>query len=122
MLDLIGFGNYQFLHKIHDMWLSGQNFYSAVIIILITHILWFFGIHGGNVIMDAMPVAASPVSSAMDAVIFNKEFFDTYVYLGGAGATFGLLIALLLVGKKTAAKPGWQRFRYCPVYLISMKS
>jgi lactose/cellobiose-specific phosphotransferase system IIC component len=102
MLDLIGFGNYQFLHKIHDMWLSGQNFYSAVIIILITHILWFFGIHGGNVIMDAMPVAASSVSSAMDAVIFNKEFFDTYVYLGGAGATFGLLIALLLVGKNSS--------------------
>lgn len=51
--------------------------------------------------MDAVPVAASSVSSAMGEAIFNKEFFDTYVYLGGAGATFGLLIALLLVGKNS---------------------
>jgi len=102
MLDLIGLGNSQILHMINDMWLSGENFFSAVIVILITHILWFFGIHGGNVIMDAVPVAASSVSSAMGEVIFNKEFFDTYVYLGGAGATFGLLIALLLVGKNSS--------------------
>ena len=101
MLNLIGLGNNQILHKINDMWLSGENFFSAVIVILITHILWFFGIHGGNVIMDAVPVAASSVSSAMGEAIFNKEFFDTYVYLGGAGATFGLLIALLLVGKNS---------------------
>lgn len=102
MLDLIGLGNSQVLHMINDMWLSGENFFSAVIVILITHILWFFGIHGGNVIMDAVPAAASSVSSAMGQVIFNKEFFDTYVYLGGAGATFGLLIALLLVGKNSS--------------------
>ena len=102
MLDLIGLGNSQVLHMINDMWLSGENFFSAVIVILTTHILWFFGIHGGNVIMDAVPVAASSVSSAMGGVIFNKEFFDTYVYLGGAGATFGLLIALLLVGKNSS--------------------
>lgn len=102
ILDFIGLNSSQILHTINEIWVPGQSFFSAVIVILITQILWLFGVHGGNVIMDAMPTVVSSVPSTMGEVIFNKEFFDTYVYLGGAGATSGLLIALLLVGKNSS--------------------
>ncbi|AEG59851.1 PTS sugar transporter subunit IIC/EAL domain-containing protein [Desulforamulus ruminis] len=104
LLDFIGLTGSQamLLQAINEIWMTGQNYSSALIIIVITHILWFFGIHGGNVIMDALSDATPVISSATDASILTKEFLDTYVYLGGAGATLGLLVALLLIGKKSS--------------------
>ena len=98
-----------FLNVISTTWLTGHNYGSALIIILITHVLWFLGIHGGNVIMDAMSVdaisgATAAVLSVDTTAILTKEFFDTYVYLGGAGATVGLLFALLAAGEKGSEK------------------
>ncbi len=90
------------LQRINETWVTGHNYFSALIIVLITHILWFFGIHGGNVVMDGLSGVTSVVDSAADITILTKEFFDTYIYLGGAGATLGLLIALLLIGKKSS--------------------
>ncbi len=78
--------------------MTGRNYFSALLILFITHVLWFFGIHGGNVVMDAIS-GATPVGST---AILTKGFFDTYVYLGGAGATLGLLVALLLTRKKSS--------------------
>lgn len=86
---------------INETWMAGRNYFSVLFILLITHVLWFFGIHGGNVVMDAMSKVAPVVDSAANITIFTKEFFDTYVYLGGAGATLGLLVVLLLTGKKS---------------------
>ncbi|MDF2657128.1 MAG: hypothetical protein K0R19_3602, partial [Bacillota bacterium] len=83
---------------INETWMTGHNYFSALLIIFITHVLWFFGIHGGNVVMDAIS-GATPVGST---AILTKGFFDTYVYLGGAGATVGLLVALLLTRKKSS--------------------
>ncbi|MTI55612.1 EAL domain-containing protein [Geosporobacter ferrireducens] len=106
MLDFTGSDNARlmFTRIINETWMTGHNYFSALFIILTTHILWFFGVHGGNVIMDAIsgatPVATS-VTSVADVSILTKEFFDTYVYLGGAGSTLGLLIALMLVRKKS---------------------
>ncbi len=90
------------LQGINETWMTGHNYFSALIVLLITHILWLFGIHGGNVVMDAISGATTVVDSTADIAILTKEFFDTYVYLGGAGATLGLLIALLLTGKKSS--------------------
>lgn len=102
LLDFIGLNGAVFFSMITEGWMTGHNYLSALVINLLTHILWFFGIHGGNVVMDAMSGATPVASSAADVSIFTKEFFDTYVYLGGAGATMGLLIALLLVGKSSS--------------------
>lgn len=104
LFDFIGLINGQslFLQSINNIFMTGKNSFSALLIVLVTHILWFFGIHGGNVIMDALSGATPAASSIAEIHIFTKGFFDTYVYLGGAGATLGLLIALLLVGKKSS--------------------
>lgn len=85
---------------LNEKWMTEHNYFFALIIIIITQILWFFGVHGGNVVMDAMSASTPSVSSATEVGIFTKNFFDTYVYLGGAGATLGLLVALLLIGRK----------------------
>jgi lactose/cellobiose-specific phosphotransferase system IIC component len=90
------------LLSLTNKWLNGHNYFFALAIILITHVSWFFGIHGGNVIMDAISGATPVVSATAEASILTKEFFDVYVYLGGAGATMGLLVALLLTGKDSS--------------------
>ncbi len=102
LIDLIGINDQNLLAGIIDQYMTGQNYFSALVIILLTHILWFLGIHGGNVIMDAMSGATPMASQTAEVSILTKEFFDTYVYLGGAGATMGLLIALLIVGKSSS--------------------
>jgi lactose/cellobiose-specific phosphotransferase system IIC component len=103
LLHFIGLaGGESILLKIISKIWAEQNFFSVLLIILVTQILWFLGIHGGNVVMDAMASGAPVAASAAGAPIFTKEFYDTYVYLGGAGATLGLLIALLLVGRNSS--------------------
>ncbi len=104
LFKFTGLSNIQtmFLQAINETWMTGNNYFVALIILPITHILWLFGIHGGNVVMDAMSGATQVVDSLTDTAILKKEFFDTFVFLGGAGATFGLLIALLLSGRKNS--------------------
>ncbi len=102
LFDLIGINGNNLLVRLTDQYMTGENYVSALFIILITHILWFFSIHGGNVVMDAMSGATPAITQTAEFSILTKEFFDTYVYLGGAGATLGLLIALLVVGKNSS--------------------
>ncbi|QHQ61521.1 EAL domain-containing protein [Anaerocolumna sedimenticola] len=103
LFELIGLNAIKamLLQDLYKNWLTGHNYSSSVIILLLTHILWFFGIHGGNVVIDALSEATPVVNSGAAITILTKEFFDTYVYLGGAGATLGLLVALLLCGIKS---------------------
>lgn len=82
------------LASLYGLWDTGHSFFFAFLTTAVTHLLWFFGIHGGNVVMDAL--ASVSVEDTGAASILTKGFFDTYVYLGGAGATLGLLTALLL--------------------------
>jgi EAL domain-containing protein (putative c-di-GMP-specific phosphodiesterase class I) len=81
---------------------------SAFLYVLMIHVFWFFGIHGANVLE---PLVKSIFGPAMHAnmrdvakgiepgIIFTKPFFDTFVMMGGCGATF-CLIAVLLMRKK----------------------
>lgn len=87
------------LQRINETWLTGNNFVSAVFILLLTHTLSFFGVCGEPLIVDAISGTTPFFSSVMSPDILTKEFFDTYVYLGGIGATLGLLLALLFAGE-----------------------
>ncbi len=89
-----------FLQKITETWMSGANFVYAVLLILFTHILSFFGVRGEPMIADAVTSATRAVGSFVYPSILTKEFYETYVYLGGVGATMGLLLAMLMVGEK----------------------
>lgn len=85
---------------------------SAIIVSLLIHLLWFFGLHGTNIIGPVMETIYLPsletnmaafkdgVSAFSDQLaIVTKPFFDVYVHLGGAGATLALITAILLVAK-----------------------
>lgn len=86
---------------------------SALLIVFMTHFLWFFGLHGSNIIggvvepillplltknMELVDAGVSQFSS--DLHIVTKPFLDAFVYLGGAGTTLALLIAILVVSKR----------------------
>lgn len=80
---------------------------TAILVNFIEHLFWFFGIHGTNLFE---PVIAELYTTAMDGNIANilaglapvniltKPFFDAFVYMGGAGCTLCLIIALTIRG------------------------
>lgn len=78
---------------------------SVICIILITHILWFAGLHGTNIviaIVNSITLSNLAINQAALQAgeklpkIFAGGFFDAYVYIGGSGATLGLAIAMVL--------------------------
>ena len=82
---------------------------AALLIAFITPFLWFFGLHGANMIdpfmqtinVDAIAANSAAVTAGEAApYIVNKPFIDVFVNLGGTGATLGLIIAIFLVGRK----------------------
>lgn len=88
---------------------AGLNFGSTFLYVFMVHFLWFFGIHGGNVLdtvwgrildpgveVNAAALAAGNVPTE----IYSKSFIDIFVLMGGCGSTLCLLIAILLFEKK----------------------
>lgn len=110
--------------------LGGQTLGAASFYGFIRHFLWFFGIHGSNVlepIMQEIYVSALSHNISLKQAgvidprtyhsifqifqtenspyaIFTKPFFDCYTSMGGAGCTFGLFIACLLKHKNASAR------------------
>lgn len=84
---------------------------SAIVIALLVHVLWFFGLHGPNIVGGIIEPLYLPAlekniklfqdgTSAFDVPnIVTKPFFDTFVYLGGSGATLRFLVVVLIVAK-----------------------
>lgn len=72
----------------------GEPLLGGVLYALLNSVLWFFGIHGYYALLSLLE--AVNVSSAMQAVPINEAFLGTFVFIGGSGATFSLIIALLL--------------------------
>lgn len=86
-----------------------NNLGAAIIIPLAIQLLWFFGLHGGNVLAPLMETINTPAIDANISAlangesapfIINKPFMTVFVHLGGAGATLGLIIAIFLIGRR----------------------
>ncbi len=86
----------------------GGNLYSLIIMTLVVHVLWMFGIHGMMVILPiyltvwfALGAENLEVFNAAGGSfenlpnIVNTAFFSTFVLLGGSGATLGLNFLML---------------------------
>lgn len=87
------------------MLFMSDNVLSVILIVLATQLLWFVGIHGGNVFMEALGEVSEEAAAQGAAVSqFSKEFFDIFVYYGGAGATLALILALLIFGESATDK------------------
>ncbi|AVN63658.1 PTS cellobiose IIC subunit [Mesoplasma florum] len=82
--------------------------------------LWFFGVHGSNIVNGAF----SPIWSMIGTInltlitalgystavatgemgVFSGQFFDTFMNLGGSGATISLVFATLIFSRKQELK------------------
>lgn len=76
------------------------NFGEGLAVLLLVHILWFFGIHGNNVLDPIVERNFTEVGTE----IYSKTFQDTFVILGGCGAVLCLVVAILLFAKKKNVK------------------
>ena len=82
---------------------------SAIVIALVVHVFWFFGLHGPNIIEPLMQAVYLPAIEANAAAfeaggeipyIVTKPFFDAFIYLGGSGVTIALIVAVFLAGRR----------------------
>ncbi|MDR3323646.1 MAG: EAL domain-containing protein [Zoogloeaceae bacterium] len=73
---------------------------SGIAYVFLTHLFWFFGIHGSNVLdpmtreLFASAVQAN-LAAGMPPAIITKPFLDIFVFMGGSGSSICLLAALL---------------------------
>ncbi|NMA86503.1 MAG: PTS sugar transporter subunit IIC [Tissierellia bacterium] len=86
----------------------GQGVGSAIIMAMLINLFWFFGLHGANIlgpVIDAIYLPAlvaneQAIAAGLEAPnVITRVFFDTYVHLGGAGATLALIVAIFIASK-----------------------
>lgn len=117
VLDAFGLPNLHMLAKTvlgTPLGLLGNNIIGVIILVLCCSLLWFVGLHGGNIVNKIMePIWLSNLGENAEAFrageplkhIFTTPFMDNFVYIGGAGATIGLVLALAwLARRKHASK------------------
>ena len=96
----------------------GNTLAGTLVSILLVSLFWFVGIHGGNVVNTAMsPIwlmqtdanrvlnQAGHLDLAHGGHIITRPFIDNFVYMGGGGATIGLVLCIgYLVWRKRSSK------------------
>ena len=78
-----------------------RNYFSGLLFILLSSILWIFGIHGSNMLEMAADTLLVP---GLGTDILSKAFIDVFALMGGCGSTICLLIAILLFSKRKTTK------------------
>lgn len=82
---------------------------AAVLIVFITNLLWFLGIHGGMATRAVrspflMAGLAANIAAVQAGVtpdnFFTETFWQTFVVFGGTGYTLSLLVAIFLFSKR----------------------
>lgn len=94
--------------------LLGSNVFGLSILAVLNSLFWFAGLHGGNIVNSVIkPVLIANLDANRTAYqagealpnIFTSVFVDNFVFIGGGGATIGLVIAMFyLARKKNASK------------------
>ena len=90
---------------------AGLSFLSGLLFVFLSSLLWFFGIHGSNVLEGAMNSLFTPQLEAnmlsmseglKPAIILTKPFFDVFVLIGGCGTALALLISIILFSRRSS--------------------
>lgn len=85
------------------------NVFGTIVIVTLNSLFWFIGIHGGNVVNSVMqPVWIANIDANREAYqagldlphIVTVVFMDNFVYIGGGGATIGLVLVLGYFARK----------------------
>ena len=74
----------------------GATYFGGLLVLFVESFLWFFGIHGANV-LD--PLLTDPTGAFAGGGLVSKSFFDTYALMGGCGTALCFCIALFLFSK-----------------------
>ncbi|MEP1931520.1 MAG: EAL domain-containing protein [Roseibium sp.] len=91
-----------------------DNLAFGLTFITVSQVLWFFGVHGPNVLQSVYETQLNAASGANHVAIeqgeaplniFTSQFFDLQ-NMGGSGATLGLVLAMFLFCKS----PGTRSF------------
>ena len=100
----MNFGSYLFMRLFGSM---GNGLASMLLYIVISHVLWFFGIHGTNTLEAvSRKLFESEIVINQDLLaqgllpthIFSKTFLDTFVFIGGCGSALCMVLALFFCG------------------------
>lgn len=92
---------------------GAAGFGKGFCFVLLSSVLWFFGIHGSDTLEGVMQTYFAPglaanqaavASGVAPSAVLTKEFFDCFVLMGGCGATICLLITILLFSHNRARK------------------
>lgn len=79
--------------------MQGGAYVLNLLVVLTTQLLWFVGLHGGILMKTFGSSVLAQPDVVFDAHLASANFVTTFAYLGGSGATFGLLLAMWLVCK-----------------------
>ncbi|GAA0076986.1 PTS sugar transporter subunit IIC [Clostridium sp. CTA-5] len=86
---------------------------GVLLIIFVSQLLWFFGLHGSNILAPLINALLLPLlilnTEAVKAGlepehIVSSQFLDSYVNMGGSGATIALILAIYILGKKAGSQ------------------
>lgn len=86
---------------------------SGLLYLLLNNSMWFFGLHGGNMlsgVADTVFVPGTEINAGLIASglqpteIITKTSLDVFASMGGAGALFSLLLAVLFFGRNRSIK------------------
>lgn len=86
-----------------------QTPFVAVLIVFITQVLWFLGIHGGMAtrairspfLMAGLAANIAAVEGGLTpSAFFTETFWQTFVVFGGTGYTLSLLVAVFIFSKR----------------------
>lgn len=84
----------------------------TLLIVLLVHLFWILGLHGPNILggittplltklgQDNVNMYAKGVTDLSKYHVLAGNFLDGFVYLGGSGATLGLIIAMFVAGRR----------------------
>ena len=91
----------------------GQSFLGGFFFVLLSSLLWFFGIHGSDTLEGVMQEYFVPglaqnqtaIAAGIEpSCILTKQFFDCFVLIGGCGTTISLLIAILVFSRNSSRR------------------
>jgi cellobiose PTS system EIIC component len=92
----------------------GGSLIGSLVAVFLVQLLWSCGLHGASIVggvmgpiwlaaTDANRLAFQGGASELPN-IFTAQFFDLFVYIGGSGATFALVLMMLLRARSQQMK------------------
>ena len=112
---LTGSSLHLFVHDciLYPFGIIQNNVNTGAVYLSITHLLWFFGIHGPNILdplthgMFDMALQANLDAKASGQPLphlITKQVLDVFVSMGGSGSSLCLIIALLIGSKNNNSR------------------